>query len=89
MDQTPQEVRIASLLFIVLWAAAVLFIILAARYFHALQAFRDKMLAKWKAVAVITGFFIFGMGLGGRSFFNPYAIAVFCQPLWDWHSLRT
>ena len=39
------------------------------------------MLARWKAAAVIAGLFIFGMGLGGRSFFNPYAIAVFCQAL--------
>jgi len=89
MDQTPYEVRIASLLFIIFWAAVVVFIIFAARYFPSLQAFRGRMLARWKAAAVIAGLFIFGMGLGGRSFFNPYAIAVFCQPLWDWHSLRT
>lgn len=81
MKQTSPEVVTASLLFMAFWFVAVLVILFAGQYHPAVRDFRKHMIGKWKPALVIAGLFVLGMGLGGRGFLNPYAIAVFCQAL--------
>jgi len=81
MNPTPPEVVTANILFMVFWLVMVLAILIAGQYRPAIRSFRERMISKWKPALVIAGLFILGSGLGGRGFFNPYAIAVFCQAL--------
>ena len=74
MSQTPPEVVMVSLLFLAFWLALVLAILVAGQYRPAIRSFRERMVSKWKPALVIVGLFILGIGLGGRGFFNPYAI---------------
>ena len=81
MRQTSPEIVTASLLFMVFWLVLVLIILVAGQYNLALGSFRERMISKWKPALIIAGLFVLGMGLGESGFFNPYAIAVFCQAL--------
>jgi membrane protease YdiL (CAAX protease family) len=81
MSQTPPEVVIATLSFIAFWLIAVLAILVGGQFQPAIRSFRNQMSAQWKPALGIAGLFILGMGLGGRGFLNPYAIAIFCQAL--------
>jgi membrane protease YdiL (CAAX protease family) len=81
MDQTPPEVVTASLLFIAFWLVIVVAIIVAGRYHPAVGGFRDRMISKWKPALAIAAVFLISMGLGGRGFLNPYALAIFSQAL--------
>jgi hypothetical protein len=81
MKQTPPEVATAALLFIAFWMITVLVILIAGQVHPAMRGFRNQMVGKWKSALVIAGLFILGMGLGGRGWLNPYAIAIFCQAL--------
>jgi hypothetical protein len=81
MNQNPPEVIAANIVFMTIWLVTVLVILIGGKYFTSIQTFRNKMLAKWKPAAVIVVLFLLGMGLGGRGFINPYAIAIFCQAL--------
>jgi membrane protease YdiL (CAAX protease family) len=79
--QTPPEVATAVLLFIAFWLITVLVILIAGQFHPGIRGLRKQMLDKWKPALVIAGLFILGMGIGGRGFLNPYAIAIFCQAL--------
>ncbi len=81
MGQTPPDIAAAALLFMAFWLVIVLTALIAGQYHPALRLFRNQMLLNWKPALVIAGLFVLGMGLGGRGFFNPYAIAIFCQAL--------
>lgn len=75
---SPEDILI---LFIVpgLSLVAVLFILLAGKYVPAIGRIKERMLAHWKPAVLIVVVFIVSMRLGGNSWLNPYAIAVFCQ----------
>jgi membrane protease YdiL (CAAX protease family) len=81
MRQNPPEIIIASLSFMVFWVMIVLIILVAGRTHPKIHDFRSQMITWWKPALVITGLFVLGMGLGGRGYLNPYALAVFCQAL--------
>jgi membrane protease YdiL (CAAX protease family) len=81
MDQTPSEVVIANLSFIAFWLVIVIVILVAGRFNPAIGGFKDRMLSQWKPALAIAGIFIISMGLGGRGFLNPYALAIFFQAL--------
>ena len=81
MIQTSPDVAAVALLFVAFWQVVVLTVLIAGQYHPALRSFRNQMLLKRKPALVIAGLFVLGMGLGGRGFFNPYAIAIFCQSL--------
>ncbi len=79
MNKQPPEVVIAALAFIGFWLVTVLVIVILGRYSLKIAQFRTRMLAQWKAALLVSGIFIVGLGLGGSSWLNPYAIAVFCE----------
>jgi membrane protease YdiL (CAAX protease family) len=79
--QTQPEVKIAALSFIAFWLITVCVIFVAGQYYCPVRDFKNRMISKWKPALVIAGLFIIGMGIGGSGFFNPYAIAIFCQAL--------
>jgi membrane protease YdiL (CAAX protease family) len=81
MQQRPTEVIIAQSLFMVFWVLTVAVILIAGRRWQRARSFREKTMAQWKPSLTIAVLFVVGTGLGGRGFFNPYAIAVFCQSL--------
>lgn len=77
--RTQPEVKIAGLLFIAFWLIVMLFILIAGRYHPSVRSFRNRMIIQRKLALAITGLFVLGSGIGGNGFFNPFAIAVFCQ----------
>ncbi len=79
MNKQPPEVIIAALAFIGVWLAIVLVILILGSYSQKIAAFRQRMLAQWKPALLMSGVFIVCLGLGGSSWLNPYAIAIFCQ----------
>jgi hypothetical protein len=81
MEQTPTEVVVANLAFSVLWILIVATVGILGQWKQSVRAFRDRMIAQWKPSLTIAVLFLVGMGLGGRGFFNPYALTVFCQSL--------
>ncbi len=81
MEDTPGEVVVANLVFMALWISAVAVILVAGQRWLRLRSFRDRMVAQWRPALAIAILFVLGMGLGGRGFFNPYGLAVFCQAL--------
>lgn len=81
MSQNPPEVVAANLAFIVFWIVLVAVVLVGARYSERVGAFRNEMVAQWKAALGIALLFLFGMLLGGRNILNPYALAIFCQAI--------
>jgi membrane protease YdiL (CAAX protease family) len=81
MNHQPPEVAIASISFLAFWLILVLVILIAGQFHPAVRGFRNQMMTKWKSALVIAGLFVLGMGFGGRGFFNPSAIAIFCEAL--------
>jgi membrane protease YdiL (CAAX protease family) len=81
MSDTPPDVAIAAIAFIIFWLVTVLVILIAGRYHPAVRGFRDQMIDQWRPALVIAAIFVLGLGIGGRGFLNPYGIAIFCQAL--------
>jgi membrane protease YdiL (CAAX protease family) len=81
MEQTPVDVITANLVSTVCWISAVAVVLIAGRRWQNARSFRAKMIAQWRPSLVIAMLFVVGMGLGGRGFFNPYAVTVFCQAM--------
>ena len=81
MIQTPPEVRIANWLFILFWIVIVLVLWLFGGRWQASRAFRERMIAGWKPSLSIALIFAVSMGIAGRGWVNPYAVAIFCQAL--------
>jgi len=79
--QTPPEVRLANLAFMLFWMMAVAAILLAGRRWPRLRGFRDGMVAQWKPALAIALLYLVSYALSGRGFLNPYALAIFCQAL--------
>lgn len=81
VQTTPPEVITANVAFIVFWVLLVAVIWLVGGRWARLRAFRDHMLAQWKPALAITLIFLISNVLSGRSVFNLYAPAIFCQVL--------
>jgi uncharacterized membrane protein len=81
MNQTPNEVRTANLVYLVFWVLVVLFILIFGKRWHQVSNFREKMLAQWKPSLAIAALFILSMGIAGRGFFNLHGVTLFCQSL--------
>jgi membrane protease YdiL (CAAX protease family) len=79
--QQPPEVRLANLAFMLFWMLAVAAILLAGQRWSRLRGFRDGMVAQWKPALAIALLYLVSYALSGRGFFNPYALAIFCQAL--------
>ncbi len=81
MQDTPTEVVVANLIFILVWLLLVALVFALGRRGRRLRRFCEQMLAQWKPALAIAGIFWAGTFLGGRGLLNPYGIAIFCQAL--------
>jgi membrane protease YdiL (CAAX protease family) len=81
MQDTPSEVVVANLAFILFWLLVVGLTLLFGRRGRRRWGFREQMMAQLKPALAIASVFLIGTFLGGRGLFNPYVIAVFCQAL--------
>jgi membrane protease YdiL (CAAX protease family) len=81
MEQTPVDVITANLVATACWILAVAVVLVAGQHWQNVRSFRAKMIAQWKPSLVIAMLFVVGTGLGGRGFFNPYGVTVFCQAM--------
>ena len=81
MRQTPPEVVLATLVFIVFWVVVVVAVLIARRRWERMRPFSQAMMAQWKPSLAIATLYLVGTVLGGRSVLNPYAVAVFCQAM--------
>jgi len=79
MQQTPPEVIAANIVFIVFWIVLVALIWFGGQRWERTRAFRARMIAQWKPALTITLVFFVSNVISGRSIFNLYALAIFCQ----------
>jgi membrane protease YdiL (CAAX protease family) len=81
MSSAPRAVLITTFIWIIAWTAALLIVLalprLARRDIHFVKILKNQ----WKPSLSITVLYLASMLLGGRSIFNPYALAVFSQAM--------
>lgn len=77
----PNEVLIATLVFMAFWPLAVVGILLAGWRWPRVRGLAHRMLAQWKPTLAIALIALVSRALTGRGILNPYVIAIFCQCL--------
>ncbi len=79
MNQPSPEIVTAFYAFTGFWLVVVLFILIGGRLISGMHRFRQQLISQWKPALAITVIFIISMGVAGKGWLNPYAIAIFCQ----------
>ena len=81
MSSTPRAVLITTFIWIIAWVAALLIVLALPRLARRDIRFVAILKSQWKPALSITVLYLASMLLGGRSIFNPYALAVFSQSM--------
>ncbi len=81
VNQPSPEIVTAFYAFTGFWLVLVLFILLVGRYLKGMAGFRQQLVSQWKPALLITALYSASMGLAGKGWLNPYAIAIFCQAI--------
>ena len=81
MRQTPPDIAIATVSFLVFWILLVAAVLVGGQWQPGMRRFIGRMLAQWKPSLAIAAMYLVGTGLGGRTWLNPYAVGIFCQAL--------
>lgn len=79
--QPAPEIITANIAFIVFWVLVVALIWLIGQRWERTREFRERMIAQWRPALGITILYLISNVFSGRSIFNVYALAIFCQTL--------